>query len=102
MKIKTKWSRNSSSWDLSAEIDTDGKGSIIYTYLANIESVFGNHLEYKLVYVVTDLFGDYHPESGSYFGDKEFARLKDAKVWAEKEVVKGLSEIVKQVKGLGK
>ena len=47
------------------------------------------------------MFSEYHPDVGNYFGDK-FSRLKDAKAWTEKETVKGLIEIVKQLKELGR
>ena len=102
MKAKTKWRTHSNHWSLEAKINING--AVVFTYLAAIETILGdgNGFMNKNVYIVTDLFGDYHPEPGSYFGEITFPKLKDAKAWAEKEVVGVLSEIVEQVKELAK
>ena len=99
MKIKTKWYTNSNRWQSFVVINIDGER--LDFFLAAIESILEPGLVGKKVYIVTDLFGDYHPDVGNYFGEK-FPRLKDAKEWVEKQIVEGLTKITKQLKGLGK
>lgn len=101
MKIKTKWTpiEDRSRWDLHADIIFEKEK--LYFYLASIERNETLGLEPKKIYIVTDIFGEYHPDAGNYFG-YTFSKLKDAKEWVEKNMIKALREIVKQLKGLGK
>jgi len=97
MEIKTRWHKRSDYWCLESEINFDS--IFMYSYLASISYSYKEYGTSKKIYVVTDLFDEY-PDPSASFGDRKFERLKDAKAWAQRQVMNGLKQMIRDIKKL--